>query len=158
MHQYPRLGWALIVLAVFISLGLTFTMTYGESDPIIDIPTVYLPAIAHNYSDLLPPPLQAGQIGWLRKWNELEPLPACLALGGTPYYLEDETNTTQWLAAIVETDAVSEVELEVHIDEKVAISGRLEYFDPLCSFPRLYADQLRVLDVPPDGLAGHSLP
>ena len=158
MHQYPRLGWAFIALAVLISLGLTFTMTYGNSDPIIDIPTVYLPSIARNYSYLLPPPLQAAQVGWLRKWNELEQLPPCLALAGTPYYLEDEAGEADWRAAVVETSTVSEVELEVHINKKVAISGRIEYFDALCSFPRLHADELRVLDTTPDGRAGHPLP
>ncbi|MFQ5855787.1 MAG: hypothetical protein ACE5LU_09120 [Anaerolineae bacterium] len=123
-------------------------------EPVIDVAPVYLPAIARNYPNLLPPPLDAKREGWLRKWKESQSPDYCLEASGTPYYLERDAGDAGWLAAIAETDTVSELELEVHIDEKVAVTGTVEYFDPACEFPRLNAHKLEVIETTPDGHSG----
>jgi hypothetical protein len=120
-------------------------------DPITDVYLAYLPVVTSKYPNLMPPPLQAGEEGWLRKWQESQAPDRCLEAAGTPYYLESEPGAPGWLAAIVETDAVTELELEVHIDDKVAIRGRMEYFDRECDFPRLHADHMEVIIISPDG-------
>lgn len=153
MRQHSGFVWG-VGLILLISLSLAFGASQGTSDPVIDFKPMYLPAIARNYPDLLPPPLQAGEEGWLRKWQESRNPDRCLQASGTPYYLESEPGAPGWLAAVVETATVSELELEVHIDDRVAITGRTEYFDPTCGFPRLYADHLEVIDVPPDSHSG----
>lgn len=160
MRQRPGSVWV-AGLALLITGGLAFSLLALSSaevpasgladDPIIDFKPVYLPAIARNYPNLLPPPLQAGEEGWLRKWPESQDPGQCLQASGTPYYLEREPGAPGWLAAVVETITVTEMELEIHIDDKVAITGRVEYFDPACEFPRLYADHLKVIEVTPDG-------
>jgi len=153
MRQHPVTVWV-VGLALFILPGLGASMSQGPPDPVIDTKPVYLPLIAENYPNPLPPPLQAGEEGWLRKWQESQEPDRCLQASGTPYYLEREPGAPGWLAAIVETASVPEGELEVHIDDKVAITGRVEYFDATCGFPRLYADHLEVIIVSPDGGGG----
>ncbi len=150
MRQQP--GFVLGVgLTLLVSLSLAFSLAQSTSDPIIDANMVYLPAIARNYPDFFPPPLQAGEEGWLRKWSEAQEPNWCLQLSGTPYYLEREPGAPGWLAAVVETALVPELELELHINDRVAITGRIEYFDTQCDFPKLYADHLEVIEMAPGG-------
>lgn len=150
MRRHPIAAWG-VGLILLVVLSLASSMSQGTSDPIIDIQPFYLSIIARNYPNPLPPPLQAGAEGWLRKWQESQAPDPCLEASGTPYYLEREPGAPGWLAAIVETASVPEAELEVHIDDKVAVTGRVEYFDAGCEFPRLYADHLEVIVVAPDG-------
>ena len=151
MRQHPRSLRAGVGLLLLILLGLAFTSPQNPPDPVTDVILAYLPVVASNYPNPFPPPLQAEREGWLRKWQESQEPNLCLQLSGTPYYLESEPGAPGWLAAIVETAAVPEVELEVHIDDRVAVTGRLEYFDPNCEFPRLYVEHLEVIRVAPGG-------
>lgn len=159
MRPHPRSVWVIVGLTLLVSLGLAFSkpvlssaeVSQDASDPVTDVALVYLPAIARNYPNLFPPPLDARKVGWLRKWRESQDPNYCLQTSGTPYYLEREFGEAGWLAAVAETNSVPDLELEVHIDEKVAITGTLEYFDPACDFPRLNAQQLEVIEVSPDG-------
>ncbi|MBS1252569.1 MAG: hypothetical protein MAG451_01610 [Anaerolineales bacterium] len=151
MHPHPRLLWVVIGLTLLVLLGMGFNGSQTASDPVIDVPPVYLPAIARNYPSYFPPPLEARKEGWLRKWRESQDPHHCLQAAGTPYYLERERGEAGWLAAVIETQSVTEVELEVHLDEKVVIAGTAEYFDTACEFPRLEAHSLEVIQVVPDG-------
>lgn len=150
MHLLPRSAWAIAIGLILLVLAGVGTASQAGDDPVIDTLPVYLPAIAKNYPDFFPPPVQAKMEGWLRKWRESQPPNACLQASGTPYYLERQRGEAGWLAAIAATEAVSELELEVHLDEKVAVSGTVEYFDVNCGFPRLEARTLEVIDVVPD--------
>lgn len=150
MRRHPVAFWV-VGLTLLILPCLAVSASQAPPDPVIDYKPAYLPIIAHNYPNPLPPPLQAGEEGWLRKWQESQAPDPCLEASGTPYYLESEPGAPGWLAAIVETASVPETELEVHIDDKVAVTGRLEFFDATCEFPRLYADHLEIIIVTPDG-------
>ena len=150
MRRHPVAAWV-VGLTLLILPCLAFSTPQAPPDPVIDYKPVYLPIIAENYPNPLPPPLQAGEEGWLRKWQESQEPDPCLQASGTPYYLESEPGAPGWLAAIVETEAVPETELEVHIDDKVAITGRVEYFNAACGFPRLYADYMEVIIISPEG-------
>lgn len=151
MRLHPRSVWGVATLAAFILLTLAFSRPQDDPGPIVDSAFFYLPVVARNYPNLFPPPLEARREGWLRKWRETQPPNDCLQASGTPYYLEREPGEAGWLAAVAATHAVPETVLEVHIDEKVAITGTIEYFDPACEFPRLNALQLEVIEVSPDG-------
>ncbi len=153
MHLRLRSLGLVMVLTLLTLLGLTFSGTQNASDPVIDLPPVYLPAIMANYPDYLPPPIEAKKTGWLRKWRASRGPNHCLEASGTRYYLERERGEAGWLAAVADTEFVSETELEVHLDKKVAITGTAEFFDAACDFPRLNARTLEVVEVTPDGVA-----
>ena len=155
MHPYPRFVWIIVGLALLILLDTGFSGAQITTPPVVDTAPVYLPAVARNYPNLLPPPLEAKKEGWLRKWRESEAPNYCLQASGTPYYLEREPGEAGWLAAVVETEAVTDVDLEVHLGEKVVVTGIAEYFDSACEFPRLDATSLEVIDIGPDS---HSAP
>lgn len=150
MHSHPRSLWAAVGLASLVLLGLAFGGLQNASDPVIDIAPVYLPAVARQYPNLFPPPLEARKEGWLRKWRESQELDHCLQAGGTPYFLEREWGEAGWLAVVAETEQVTETDLEVHLDEKLAVTGTANYFDPACEFPRLNARKLEVIEIVPD--------
>jgi len=114
------------------------------SDPVTEVPRMYLPLVARNHPPLLPPPLETAMEGWLRKWHESSTLPWCLQAAGTPYYLEGEREGA-WLAALVATDIVAEDVLELGLDHRVFIRGVAEYFDPACGFPRVEVRELRTV-------------
>lgn len=155
MRLHPRSFWFIVGPALLVLLSVAFGGSRSASDPIIDPAPVYLPAIVKNYPNLLPPPLEARKVGWLRKWPESQTLEYCLQVSGTPYYLEREPGEAGWLAAVAETETVPDVALEVHLGEKVAITGTAEYLDAACDFPRLNARKLEVIAVSPDGTSGH---
>ena len=144
MHSLPGRVRVVAVLAVLLmtllAAGAPATLA---SDPVIAVPTFYLPLVARNNPPVLPPPLEAAMTGWLRKWRESSTLPRCLQVAGTPYYLEEEPNKP-WLAAIVATDVVAEDSLELLIDNRVFVRGVAEYFDAECPFPRLEVREVRI--------------
>jgi len=152
MRLHPRFVWIAVGIALLVLLNLAFQSSQTSSDPVTDVyEPVYLPVLTRNYPNLFPPPLEARREGWLRKWHESQESNYCLEAGGTPYYLEREPGEVTWLAAVAETDVVPDVEIEVHIDEKVAVTGTAGYFDPACNFPRLNARKIEVIEVLPEG-------
>lgn len=163
MRPHPRSIWIISGLILLVLLSLTFSrpasdpaeVSQSTPDPVIDSAPFFLPIIARNYPDFFPPPLEARKVGWLRKWRESQPPNYCLQVSGTPYYLEREPGEAGWLAAVAETNFVRDLELEVHIGQKVAITGTVQYFDPACDFPRLNAQELEVIEVSPDGPTGY---
>ena len=152
--MHPRLhpvwpGLALVALLTITVLAVG-TPTITASDPVIDVPTAYLPVVIRNHPPLFPPPLEAAMNGWLRKWRESEAPPRCLEIAGTPYYLETEPGAPSWAAAVAATELITEDDLELNIDHRVRIRGVIDYFHADCSFPRLYARELRVLPATAD--------
>lgn len=137
------IGWLLLgLLTALLAAAVPATQA---SDPIIEVPRMYLPLAARNYPLLLPPPIEAAMEGWLRKWRESATLPPCLQAAGTPYYLQEAEEGSPWLAALVATDAVSEDTLELAIDHRVSVRGVAEYLNAACGFPRMEVRELRVL-------------
>lgn len=161
MSPHPRSVWLAMALAALTLWAVALGHAQDTPDDvasaqvaphqvIIDPSLVYVALIGRGYPNLFPPPVEARREGWLRKWSESQLPNDCLALSGTLYYLEREPGEAGWLAAVVETEHVPELELEVHLDEKVAISGTAEFFSAACNFPRLYAHSLEVVDPGPD--------
>jgi hypothetical protein len=155
MRPNPRSGWLALALAALTLWSAVLGYAQDVPDPmapgqVIDVLPVYIPLLGRDYPDLFPPPVQARRKGWLGKWSESQPPNTCLAASGTPYYLERERGEAGWVAAVAETEYVSDLELEVHLGEQVVISGTAEFFSPDCDFPRLNAHSLEVVDPGPD--------
>lgn len=155
MRPHPHSVWLVLALAALTVWGVALGHAQVRSEQtapqqvIIDPSPVYIALVGRQYPNLFPPPVEARREGWLRKWSEIQPPNNCLELSGTPYYMERAPGDPGWLAAVIETEAVPELELEVHLDEKVAISGAAEFFSAECDFPRLHAHSLEVVDPGP---------